>query len=495
MWATAVKIMSYRRSVAGPYKRSSSTLRSGRKLSRYAKSLLNRSASSRVDTGLLGLSAFQSAANFPLLAKEVAKRCEQLREEIFIETDPLLALLLLDQISNEVCSVIDVSEFCRIAHDSAEYREKAEEAFLTLSMFIHSLNTDESLYSKLQHIVDTDTIFSTLPREHQLFAKDLKAEFESGGIHLRGDARDTAMSLQGDVVAAETKFLQDTSKDGDNSHFMIGPFLSEQDFQRFKSWIGQYVEQPKNLPQAYILCSSNKRIAGTILKSLDEDKLRGIVWRAMLHEPKNNIENLGNMVKNRQALAKSLGYESFAHKYLANKVIKTPKEVQEFLSKVAVTVKPKAQKQFEILRNLKYKLLVPKNSNIRLENIQLQPWDIGYLQGIAESTEQNGSGSGKNTVNAINLVSEYFPINSCIDGLIGITESLFGVKVHISDLLKTETWLEDESLSISETDFSLFKNSAKNSLKFGYFSGAIKCDFNDDNGARLGTVFLDLFHR
>ena len=495
MWATAVKIMSYRRSVAVPYKRSTSTLRSGRKQSRYAKSLLNRSASSRVDTGLLGLSAFQSAANFPLLAKEVAKRCEQLREEIFIETDPLLALLLLDQISNEVCSVIDVSEFCRIAHDSAEYREKAEEAFLTLSMFIHSLNTDESLYSKLQHIVDTDTIFSTLPREHQLFAKDLKAEFESGGIHLRGDARDTAMSLQGDVVAAETKFLQDTSKDGDNSHFMIGPFLSEQDFQRFKSWIGQYVGQPKNLPQAHILCSSNKRIAGTILKSLDEDKLRGIVWRAMLHEPKNNIENLGNMVKKRQALAKSLGYESFAHKYLANKVMKTPKEVQEFLSKVAVTVKPKAQKQFEILRNLKYKLLVPKYSNIRLDNIQLQPWDIGYLQGIAESTEQNGSGSGKNTVNAINLVSEYFPINSCIDGLIGITESLFGVKVHISDLLKTETWLEDESLSISESDFSLYKNSAENSLKFGYFSGAIKCDFNDDNGARLGTVFLDLFHR
>ena len=215
----------------------------------------------------------------------------------------------------------------------------------------------------------------------------------------------------------------------------------------------------------------------------------------MLHEPKNNIENLGNMVKKRQALAKSLGYESFAHKYLANKVMKTPKEVQEFLSKVAVTVKPKAQKQFEILRNLKYKLLVPKNSNIRLDNIQLQPWDIGYLQGIAESTEQNGSGSGKNTVNAINLVSEYFPINSCIDGLIGITESLFGVKVHISDLLKTETWLEDESLSISESDFSLSKNGAKNSLKFGYFSGALKCDFIDDNGARLGTVFLDLFHR
>ena len=93
----------------------------------------------------------------------------------------------------------------------------------------------------------------------------------------------------------------------------------------------------------------------------------------------------------------------------------------------------------------------------------------------------------------VELFSE--AINSCIDGLIGITESLFGVKVHISDLLKTETWLEDESLSISESDFSLSKNGAKNSLKFGYFSGAVKCDFIDDNGARLGTVFLDLFHR
>ena len=488
------------------YYRQSSILRSGLKLTSHTSSRRQPSGrhtfSSSVDSGLLGLAAFKSAADFPLLAEEVAKRCEQLREEVFIETDPLRALLLLDQISNEVCSVIDVAEFCRIAHDDPEYREKAEEAFLTLSMFIHSLNTDESLYSTLQHIVDTDTIFSNLPREHQLFAKDLKAEFESGGIHLRGDARDAAMLLQGDVVAAETKFLQDTSKDDNNSHFMIGPFLTDQDHLRFKSWIGQFVEQPKNIPEATILCSSNRRITGTLLKSLDEEKLREMVWRNMINEPNNNKENLGHLIKNRQALSKSLGYESFSHKYLANKVMKTPKEVQEFLTKISITVQPKAQKQLEILRNLKHKLLVEKNSNLKLENVFLQPWDMGYLQGIAESTEQNGSKSGKKK-EAINVISEYFPIDSCIEGLIGITESLFGVKVHISDLLKSETWLRDESMPILNPDFSdksnenhrYDRNDRNVPLKFGYLSGAIKCDFVDSNGVQLGTVFLDLFNR
>lgn len=40
---------------------------------------------------------------------------------------------------------------------------------------------------KLKDIVDNQDVFSRLPKEHQLFAMDLKAEFESDGIHLEGE--------------------------------------------------------------------------------------------------------------------------------------------------------------------------------------------------------------------------------------------------------------------------------------------------------------------
>ena len=473
--------------------------------------LLRRGLSSGSNKGLLGLPVFKSAADFPLLAAEVAKKCEQLRLEIFAETDPLRTLLLLDQISNEVCSVIDVSEFCRVAHDDPEYRDQAEQAFSTLSIFIHSLNTDETLYTKLQNIVDNTEIFSNLPCEHQLFAKDLKSEFESGGIHLRGDLRDAAMALQGDAVASETKFLQDTSREGGSADFLVGPFMSELDYKRFSSWLGQYTEQSLDLPKNHVLCSANRRVISTVLKSLDEEPLRKLVWMNMVTQPVNNIDNLGNMIKNRQSLAIALGYKSFSHKYLANKVMKTPDEVQEFLSKIAKKVQPKAQKQLEDLKYLKYKLLGGKNSGVSINDTFVHPWDMGYLQGAAESelssNNSSGNNSSGNNQNAVSAVSEYFPLDCCVEGLIQITESLFGIKVIISDLSLSETWLNDKTMSLSDdtvpsssssfSPFSSFSSSKKtvSDLKYGYKTGAIKCVFYDKNDNCLGTVFLDLFNR
>ena len=138
-----------------------------------------RSTHSLPNSGLLSLPSFKSADDFLLRSAEAMKLCSALREEVSKEVDPLKTLLLLDQISNEVCSVLDVAEFCRNAHDDEEYREKAEHAFSTLSLFIHNLNTDITLYTALQRIVDTESIIKMLPEEHKLFAKDLKSEFES----------------------------------------------------------------------------------------------------------------------------------------------------------------------------------------------------------------------------------------------------------------------------------------------------------------------------
>jgi mitochondrial intermediate peptidase len=433
-----------------------------------------RYISSLPEFGLLSLPAFKSAEDFPLRSAEAIKLCSALREEVSKEKDPLKTLLLLDQISNEVCSVLDVAEFCRNAHDDELYREKAEHAFSTLSLFIHNLNTDITLYSALQRIVDTDSIFKLLPDEHKLFAKDLKSEFESGGIHLLGNEREEAVALQAAVVESETKFVQETSRVEENSHFNIGPFQNKNDHARFSSWLGQYVQQDESMPPYHVTCSPNRRISGAVLRSLDEESHRETVWMNMASEPSNNINNLGQLIKGRQALAKVLGFESFAHKYLANKVLKTPLEVQTFLTDVAATVRPKAQKQLETLKSLKRTLLGNNCS------IDLKPWDISYLTNMAVMSQDQGK---------VDSIAEYFPLNSCIEGLIGITESLFGVKVRISDVIGPEAWLGTSHSSSTTLSHSY------QPVKFGYFSGAIKCDFVGASGDSLGTVYLDLFHR
>lgn len=447
----------------------------------FAKKLWNnRWICTGARSGLLGLSAFKSADDFTCLSTEVIKRCIALREEVSCETDPLRNLLLMDQISNEVCSVIDVAEYCRRAHDDVEYRGQAEVAFSALSNFIHSLNTDITLYTTLQKIVDTESIFSQLAEEHKIFATDLKSEFESGGIHLRGAQKEAAVALQGSVVASETKFIEETSQVRESSNFSIGPFSSNNDHSKFSSWLGQYVKQPDSLPDLHVMCSSNRRISATVLRSLDEEPLRKIVWTSMYEEPSRNVENLGQLIKDRQALGKALGYKSFAHKYLANKMLKTPDEVQSLLSDVAVTIRPKARLQLESLLDLKR-----GSSGCSSSSIVLNPWDVSYYMNLAEVKR------GQHSVNPIAAVSEYFPLNRCIDGLVGITESIFGIKVRISDVSDAETWLRSSSTSPSTQTHM----SSSGTVRAGYLTGAIKCDFTDISGNPMGTAYLDLFNR
>lgn len=50
----------------------------------------------------------------------------------------------LDDISNEVCTVIDACELCRSVHASPEWRRAAGDAFGHLSEYIGALNADES---------------------------------------------------------------------------------------------------------------------------------------------------------------------------------------------------------------------------------------------------------------------------------------------------------------------------------------------------------------
>ena len=394
--------------------------------------------------GLWGLPDLVVATDFRDLASASMAKCTLLRDEItkLGDTNPKKTLLLLDRISNEVCSVIDVAEFCRNVHEVPLFREEAEESFATLSSFIHGLNGDERLYHTLRHIVETEAVFQGLDREYQLFAKDLKAEFEVDGIHLPQRLRDQANALQGVVVNMETKFTQNTSRDDPDSSFILGPFSSPQEHRRFSSWMEQYVSQPYTLPSQHLLCSSQRRITGAMLKSLDDESMRKLVWTKSMLEPSSNISALGHLMKSRQELAGLLGYDSFAHKFLANKASKTPEEVWSFLEDVSESGRAQAQVELATLADLKGTLTKGSGRAV------LHPWDISYLTTVALTEEaQAFTYSDKKNVQialkghqALAAVSSFLPLHACMEGLAGVTLALFGIQTRFTDVPINECW-------------------------------------------------------
>jgi Zn-dependent oligopeptidase len=253
--------------------------------------------------GLFSLRDLHQAQDFAKLANTCIERCNSIRKELrdrltAIEhkeyipnlSETKLSLLLLDEISNEVCRVIDAAELCRNVHTNIEYRNAAEEVFSTLSAYISQLNADIVLYRMVCGIIDgpvslqqtttnnskNDCLFDQLTEEQQLVALDLRSEFEAGGVHIGllanepGPEQETYRArslrlsqLQDDVTHQETLFMQNAASN-DNYAFLIGPFgrnihdmqstsaekvvngIREQDLaygRNISNWLSKYVVQ------------------------------------------------------------------------------------------------------------------------------------------------------------------------------------------------------------------------------------------------------------
>lgn len=337
-------------------------------------------------------------------------------------------LFLLDQISNEVCSVIDAAELCRNVHATADFVAAAEACVMTLSSFIHSLNADTRLYEIVSSIANNQSLLDSLGEEASYLARDLQREFESDGVHLLDREKKMLADLHASLVETETLYRQTASKsENPNDHqFVIGPFVSHASYSLIKQWLSNFIPQPSagTLPPSSLVCSGSPKIGEALLSSIEYDNIRAKIWRETLIVPSSNAATLGKLIQDRHHLAESLGYPTYAHKFLKNKVCSSPEKVWTFLSETSEAVRPFARKEWDELLSLKRRIF----SN---QNTSLEPWDIPYLIQRASQERLVASSGGRDSGrNAINELSKYLTVDACIESLKIISHELLGLNLH-----------------------------------------------------------------
>jgi oligopeptidase A len=113
----------------------------------------------------------------------------------------------------------------------------------------------------------------------------------------------------------------------------------------------------------------------------------------------------------RQEEARLLGYRNYAEVSLAPKMAESPAQVLEFLRDMAAKAKPFAQEDMRELRDF-------AADEMRLPD--LQPWDIAY---VSEKLLQARYAFSEQEVKA------YFTEPKVINGLFGVIEKLFNVRI------------------------------------------------------------------
>ena len=147
----------------------------------------------------------------------------------------------------------------------------------------------------------------------------------------------------------------------------------------------------------------------------------------------DNTENMLEQLKLRDEEAVMLGFKNYAALSLAPKMANDVEEVDAFLTNFAQKAKPFALKDWQELSAF-------AKSELSIAD-GLEPWDIAFA---SERLKQERYAFSENEL------KQYFPLPKVLEGLFGVIQTLFGVKIEGADLPAWHANVQSFSVKNSE---------------------------------------------
>jgi intermediate peptidase len=433
----------------------------------------NNKISSKKKIGLFSNPDLHYPNDFQRLTKKAIQESDKLRnkipELIISQNQARETLYQLDQISRAVCNVIDAAELCRSAHADPQWREAANTAFAQLQDYIATLNTDQRLYNALA-IVEKD-YYDDLSEEERRFTYLLKREFELDGIHLPDQERENVKQLHNTVTTLETLFANNIT----NSHkqFWVDATMVE-------SVIPKHVLQANGAiygddgtqRQQQVQLTADSPITHSITSFASSGALRKEVYMESMTSCPENLEVLDAMIDSRHQLAQALGFESYSHRFLQDKMVQSPKAVFDFLNDLQQRIQPAYQKEMSMLSHAKQQVE---------GNTQIEPWDVKFYVKLLKA--QGGVDPS--------ALAPYLSLSNCLNAMKKLTSSLFGIRMEEMKLQNGERWdiitQDVDSRNKNNNQQSTAPEKGEEIRKFVVSE--------EETGRELGTMYLDLHPR
>ncbi len=376
------------------------------------------------------MAGLRQPKDFLELARESVGRCEVLKHGLVnghvrpgVET-----IRDLDAISNTLCIAIDAAELARNVHHEAAWREAAEEAFAGLSGYIHELNTDVGLYQAVRAVVDDPLVVEGLNEEEMCTATLLKAEFESSGIHLPEAERHEVRALLNELTGLETLFGNNLILKRRAFQVDKAALLAQMPAEVVESVILPH--QPPGQPAHVLTLTTDTAVANAVLRYAHDEALRKRMYLEVNTSPMENLEVLARLIEGRDALARKLGFPSYAHRFLADKMARRPEQVEAFLLALANKVRAKADEELRVLQQA-------KRADAGHQDEAFHHWDLSYYMGAVKSA-RHAAVDNKG-------VAAYLSLDNCLHGLALLCKRLFGITLERVPMDPTETWAPPEA--------------------------------------------------
>lgn len=351
-------------------------------------------------TGLFDKPIFSSAEGFNEATQLALLEARKLVSEISsMVGEPCIEIVnKMDELSDVLCQVADLAECIRLLHSDPTIIEAAQNANLVINNYVEELNTDTSLHLSLANFLQSEQ-FTTADRTTQRTTQLLMHDFESSGIHLDAEKRDSVVKLNQQILELNHYFVHSTSL----------PTLLPLN------------KCPKSLQEYFPLHGEYVSI-DHVLHSSRNSELRELSYKAYFADVPAQREVLETMLKLRHELSVLVGYPSFAHRTLKMCMVESPEKAEKFLKKLSEMMSPLAEEEAKEMQSF-----CPSPSNHQV----LQPWDVTFSTDEAKKFYFPTKGSD---------LREYFSLENTLAGLGNLFNQLFGVRIDIVPAKHGEIW-------------------------------------------------------
>ena len=326
--------------------------------------------------------------------------------------------------------------------DSPELRVAYGEMLPEVTAFFSSLGQNLALYQKFKALRNSAE-FNALNRAQKKVIENSLRDFRLGGAELSDADKPRFAQIQ-DEQAGLAKAFSDHVLDATDS------------FVHLVTKSEDLVGLPEDVIAAAADTANQKNLQGwaftlhfpsyyPVLQYSENRELRRLMYEAYVTRSSelapqyskgkiewDNTQNMLDQLRLRDEEARMLGFANYAALSLAPKMANTVDEVDLFLTNFAEKSKPFAQRDWDELGAFaKTELGITDG---------LQAWDVPFA---SERLKQARYAFSENEL------KQYFPLPKVLDGLFGVIQTLFGVKIEVANL---PTWHADvQSFSVSDT--------------------------------------------
>lgn len=298
------------------------------------------------------------------------------------------------------------------ANTNDEMQQIAEKISPMMTEFSMYVSLNEKLFEKVKAVYEARESLDLAPDQLRLLEKKYK-EFARGGANLSPQDKEIysklneelsllSLSFSKNVLAATNAFTLELTDEAELEglpDFVVALGKQTAEEKGKEGWVFD-LSYPSYGP--FMQYSARRDLREKMYMAYNTKALQG---------ENDNTQIVKDIVDHRLGIANLLGYTTWADYALEERMVKTPAEVDAFLTKLRNPSLPAARKEVDAI----YKYAKANG----FDAPELMPWDFSYWSEKYKAANYSLDDS---------LLKPYFQLESCIDAVLGLATRLYGLQ-------------------------------------------------------------------